>query len=413
MAKGLVVAILSILFYLSNLLGGGQGPVRTADPPSEQQSYVVLGQTAYITAEKAIVRRGPHSGDTPVGTVAKGAAVTILDQKGNWRRIRYAPGADGWIPSYVLEFTETPQRGQDQIVLAHFPADPPAIESLLENGGSLTGIAPWGWHLDSYGNLSTSFQPEVLGKHLYFAGNQKLKTYALVRLDASPVKLLENEYLQEKTAREILESIKEWGLKGVYLDLNYIPREEEKLGNFLKNLKALLDPEGFQTLLALPMEGLSGKSGSALSSAADYLIVKTGGKPERDGPGPLASYPVIKESLKDILKRIPGEKLILGLRPGGFDWARMGAPAELSYQEIMQLAARRGASVKWDAESRSPYFQYGTGHEVWFENRYSLKHKLDLIHDFGLAGIAFLRLGQEDPEIWNTISTSFNQPIAR
>ena len=51
----------------------------------------------------------------------------------------------------------------------------------------------------------------------------------------------------------------------------------------------------------------------------------------------------------------------------------------------------------------TPYFHYGNGGEVWFENRYSLKHKLELVAKYQLGGAALANLGQEDPELWNSV----------
>jgi len=70
----------------------------------------------------------------------------------------------------------------------------------------------------------------------------------------------------------------------------------------------------------------------------------------------------------------------------------------------MELAAQEGVSVKWHSQYKVPYFSYGNGNQVWFENRYSTKYKLDLVKKYDLAGIALWRLGQEDPAVWETIS---------
>ena len=74
----------------------------------------------------------------------------------------------------------------------------------------------------------------------------------------------------------------------------------------------------------------------------------------------------------------------------------------LSHEQVMDLAARQGAKIRWDSVSMTPYFHYGNGHEVWFENRYSMKYKLELVAKYNLAGAALGNLGQEDPEIWDS-----------
>ncbi len=93
----------------------------------------------------------------------------------------------------------------------------------------------------------------------------------------------------------------------------------------------------------------------------------------------------------------------------GLDWPETGQPTVLSHGgEVLELAARRGADIKWDNASQTPYFRYGAGHEVWFENRYSIKHKLELAAEFRLAGVAFMQFGLEDPDVWNVLAETYN-----
>jgi hypothetical protein len=57
---------------------------------------------------------------------------------------------------------------------------------------------------------------------------------------------------------------------------------------------------------------------------------------------------------------------------------------------------------------QAPWARYtdnGQLREVWYENKQSFDTKLDLITGRQMAGFALWRLGQEDPQIWNTIST--------
>lgn len=406
MGQGIIVAILSILFYLSGLLGGTQQQPPLPNPTWEAQSLTSLGQTAQIVGSKVIVRQGPHSEEEPVGTVQQGWRVTVLDQKADWLKIHYAPGLEGWIPAYYLELVspdEISPKAANRIVLGYYSLDNPAYESLLAHKEYLTAIAPQCWRLDGYGGLVADFAGENLGKNLSLAGNQGLQTYALIQINSEPTKLFHNDFLQEKTASAILDTLQEWGLRGVQLDLNYSLEEPEKFAEFLQRLQSKLAPQGLKTLLALPL----GEDYGSFSGNVDYLVVKAYLPAKKGEPGPAAPASWVEENLQQALNQVPKEKIILGIAASGRDWSSLGLPQSLSYQEVLDLAARQGASIKWDGQAKTPYFQYGAGRQVWFENRYSLKYKLELAQHYDLAGIAVLNLGQEDPGLWNTLAGLF------
>jgi spore germination protein YaaH len=43
-------------------------------------------------------------------------------------------------------------------------------------------------------------------------------------------------------------------------------------------------------------------------------------------------------------------------------------------------------------------------HEVWIENAASVRARLDLAARYDIGGVAFWRLGQEDPAAWPVVS---------
>lgn len=407
MSQGLIVAILSILFYLSNLLGGNVQHYQPSTLPAQEESFFYLGQSGQILGDKVLVRENYASDSNPLGTLHRYDEVIILDKRNDWYKVLGPAKLEGWIPDFHLELTAHLKTDAAQelnkIVLGYLSQDDLSYESLLENNSLLTGVVPFGWQMDSYGALNSDFAGEALGKSLYFAGNRQLETYALIEINSEPLKLFNNAYLQEQAASAIFQTVQEWGLKGVQLDLNYNPTQVEGLEMFLQKLNEKLDQKGIKTIVALPLnEAIDYR---AISDSVHHLVLKPNVDLEK--PGPVAPMSELKEGLQMVLNQVSKEKIILGISTAGYNWPRMGLPTSISYQEIMELAAHWGASVKWDAKSMTPHFQYGTGHEIWFENRYSLKYKLDLVKEYDLGGLAFIELGQEDPEIWKTLKKLF------
>lgn len=402
MSQGIIVAILSFVFYLTNLLGGGAGqPIQPINTPLQQQSYYVLGQSASITADRVTVRRSPSSEAEPLGTVHENMIVTILDKSENWYKIRIDLGPEGWVPDYAVAINQNQPKEQGTVILGFYDPGKLAYDSLLNHSSGLTSIAPLGWQLDSYGGIQASFKPEELGQALYFSGNQEIQTYAHLQVAANPSRLINAGYLQENTINSVLNSLNEWGLKGVLVDITYLPGEEQpELFQFLNTLASRLKQVGLKTMVSLPLD--DSLDYQAASSGVDYIVLQH--VPKGRQPGPLASLPELEAGLKKVLEQVSPTKVILALATSGQDWPKVGLPLTLSHQEVLELAANQGATIKWDAEAKSPYFKYGADREVWFENHYSLKYKLELVKKYGLGGIALRNLGHEDPNVWGALA---------
>lgn len=401
MNRGAVVALLSFLFYFTTILGGeAPQPVETLVPPAEQASYEVLGQAAQIALDAVTVRSAPSAQAEALGVIKKDTPrVLILDKQDGWYRIRPSSGPTGWVPEHAVAITHTAPKLLDQIVLGFYEPGGAAYETLLEHSDKLTAVAPLGWSLDSYGGLNAGFDPQEMGRSLYFAGNQELLTFAHVQLNHNPAPMLQSPALQRNAISRLGQIVEEWGVNGLILHLAYTPSAEQaELFAFAAALRQELAARGGRLLLSLPFK--DGLDYGAAAQAGDYLVLRSA--PELTEPGPSAAQPELDRMLAEVTQAVQAGKIILALPTSGLDWPRAGQARVLSHAEVMELAAAQGAKIRWDSASLTPYFQYGNGREVWFENRYSLKQKLELVSKYKLAGTALVNLGQEDPAVWES-----------
>jgi spore germination protein YaaH len=124
-------------------------------------------------------------------------------------------------------------------------------------------------------------------------------------------------------------------------------------------------------------------------------------------PGPVAGHEWISQALKYAVRRVPPARIVMGLPFYGREWVQTAdrmLSRPLAFNDLQLLLQRPGVEVQWDTRWRAPWFQYQEGaevHTIWFDDRRSLKEKLDLIGQFRLRGFAAWRLGSEDPEFWS------------
>ncbi|MFQ6133657.1 MAG: SH3 domain-containing protein [Armatimonadota bacterium] len=59
---------------------------------------------AYVNANGINVRSGPGSRFDRIDTLAKGTTVWVIDQQGQWRKVKYGNGEGGWVADWLLKY---------------------------------------------------------------------------------------------------------------------------------------------------------------------------------------------------------------------------------------------------------------------------------------------------------------------
>ncbi len=293
-------------------------------------------------------------------------------------------------------------------------------DSLTEHASEMTVLAPQCYWLDQDGNIQGSIPPSVLEA----ARRARLPVMALLynrdfnRSTASV--LLHNRSLQRRVIKNMAAIAWRENLLGFQLDLENInPDDEHLYSRFVRDAAAELHRAGRLLSVAViprfqdarPNQWSAAYDYPALARASDFLTLMAYDNSGRNGPpGPIAGYDWVKQALAYALRRVPPEKLLLGIALYGREWTkgRRGTPAHtLPYPETRALLDRLSLTPRWDEKQRSPWFEYRTGdtvHSVWYENARSIREKLNLLERFRLRGFAAWRLGMEDPRLWSLVS---------
>ncbi|GAB6932692.1 glycosyl hydrolase family 18 protein [Calditerricola satsumensis] len=188
---------------------------------------------------------------------------------------------------------------------------------------------------------------------------------------------------------------------GVMLDIEGLkPQDRALYTQFLRELHAKLRPSGMEIAVSVPPKQgphtpahAGGYDYAAIGKYADRVFVMAYDWhiPPFTGPGPVAPYPQVKATMAYASTVISPKKLYLGIPMYGYDWnVTAGNGRALSQQKALEQAIARGATIRFDPRSRTPYYRYtanGERHEVWFEDARSLAAKFALVKRYKWAGV--------------------------
>ena len=151
---------------------------------------------------------------------------------------------------------------------------------------------------------------------------------------------------------------------------------------------------------------------------ADYVVIMAYDEygPWSSESGPNSSVPYVADAIRDTLKVVPKEKMIIGLPFYTKFWEETPVAGTNTYestctvmtmQESLQFIANRGLGTSFDEATGmnlASYEENGLYYRMWVEDASSLSAKLQLMKENGIAGCAFWKLTQEDPAVWDTIA---------
>jgi len=222
--------------------------------------------------------------------------------------------------------------------------------------------------------------------------------------------LLVNQRVQDNFLAQLFRELDDKSYYGVNVDFEYVyPYDKASYEQFLRRLADALRRRGYTVCAALAPKVSADQQGILYSShdyrvigaIMDFVILMTYEWGYTYGP-PEAVSPLnsMRRVLAYAVTEIPREKLWMSLPNYGYDWTlpyvRGTAARALTNTAAVTLAGRTGAAIAYDERKATPYFRYlddaGRRHEVWFDDARSIKAKLSLAAEYGLAGVSWWTL---------------------
>lgn len=328
------------------------------------------------------------------------------------------------LPSDKINFTTKVLLTTKKIIgftTYYYDGDSSSYNSIVNNISAIDRIATHTYTTDKLGNIGGL----VPTNQINYSLNNNIEPLVMIANNFSgdiAKSILESSVNKKALISNILTSLKAYGFKGVNIDFEgvyYYNRNHYT--EFIKQLYETLKPLGYTITLSLPAKTSDNPNNtwsgaydySQLSNYVDSIVIMTYDEHYPGGaPGAIASITWVENVIKYAISVIPKEKLTLGVAAYSYDWSSKGTKA-YSIPATYNLAKQYGATIVWDTASQTPFFKYvdsvGVNHDVWFENEYSIKFKLDLVNKYNLEGIAIWRLGLENPEFWTSIKEKLNK----
>ena len=149
-----------------------------------------------------------------------------------------------------------------------------------------------------------------------------------------------------------------------------------------------------------------------LGRVADFLVLMAYDQhTSLTPPGPVAGYDWVNAALDYALGRVPASKLLLGVPLYGREWVETSQGTtghSLAYKDLKDYLEDPASDRYWDVLFRTTRFQLHNGdtqRTAWFDDARSLREKLKLVRTYHLRGYAAWRLGMEDPEFWERVTS--------
>ena len=128
-------------------------------------------------------------------------------------------------------------------------------------------------------------------------------------------------------------------------------------------------------------------------------------------PGPIVSQDWYLKNLRNILKIVPPQKIVMGIANYAYDWPsptrQVPHPVAdaYSFQTAAVHAAESDATIQFDPASLSPFYKYedenNNVHNVWMLDALTAYNELRAAERAHVFGTALWRFGTEDASIWD------------
>lgn len=296
------------------------------------------------------------------------------------------------------------------------------FDSYVANTKGINVISPtWFGLADSEGSYdnfsSTSYVEKAHAK-----GMEVWPTFNNVNNDTNPDldAIFSSTSKRSDLIARLVADVLACGADGINVDIEMLPLEAGRdFAQFIRELSVAcrLNELVLSIDNYVPLGNTDYYDRKTQGVVADYIVIMGydehyGGSQEA---GSVASIGFVQTGIEKTLSEVPASKVInaipLYTRVWEIDGAKISSKA-YPISTAIEWVKNNNIELNWDDETCQNYGQKtinGKEYKIWMEDIDSLKAKLSVMENSGIAGVAEWCLGYDTPEVWDLIEEYLNK----
>jgi spore germination protein YaaH len=288
-------------------------------------------------------------------------------------------------------------------------------ESLSRHASLIDKVNPFWYALEPDGTVAPYESAEDPGL-LALARDRGIEVMPLVSNEFDPLRvhrMLSSRAARDAHVNELVNLTVSKGYAGLDLDYEMMyALDRGKFSLFVEELASRLHAKGKKLSVAVhpktsepgSWRGAQAQDWKRIGLVVDEFKIMTYDYHWNGSEaGPASPLGWIDDVLTFAESQVSPAMIRMGLPLYGRDWQGTEA-RDLVHAEVQSLINEKNATVKRDA-SGEPYFEYGGGHTVYFQDAQSIDAKLDVLvrQHPNVGGIAIWHVGGEASGFWAPI----------
>lgn len=408
--------------------------------PYHMQVYTEWNErlTAIVTKDTQVRYQGGIKSDI-LTDVSEGDKVVVLEQMEKWSKVKTADAFIGYVenkrlsditpetPAPVTDYAEpvyASNTRDHKINLAwHNVASASGNDTfneMIAGAKSVNVVAPTWFSLSQNDG---SFVSYASADYVAKAHDMGLEVWAVVDNfnsgEIDTYEVLAGTSTRQSLINRLMEAVAEYGLDGINIDFeNVSVKAGEPFIEFIRELSIPCRAQGIVLSVDnyVPLGNTDHYDRKEQGVVADYVIIM--GYDEHysgSDAGSVASIDYVENGIANTVAEVPPEKVINAIPFYTRIWETKGT--EVTSQAVgmataQQFLADHGITAAWDEETCQNYGESQEGdtyYQVWLEDADSIAVKLNIMENYGIAGVAEWKLGLEDDSIWDLIEEYMNR----
>ena len=223
--------------------------------------------------------------------------------------------------------------------------------------------------------------------------------------------MLANQSARHSLVTDLAEFATQAHQAGIVVDFEEIPdKSQDHFQDFIEELAPALHSRNLKLMVALPARD-DAYDYEFFGKQADAIVLMNYDEHWlTSGPGPIASQDWYVNNLREVMKVVPAQKIVVTVGNYAYDWSE--APKEviepaqsLTIQDALLHASESESTIEFDPVSLNPHYSYSDEHDhihqVWMLDAVTAYNELRASDRLGVQGTAMWRLGSSDTSMWS------------